>query len=93
VILFAAGYFLMAQADANNFSVQALTHTDMLYFTVTVFTTVGFGDITATSQTVRLLVTAHMILDLIVLGVVVRVFIGAIGIARHEPAEPEAEPS
>jgi hypothetical protein len=37
----------MAQADTDNFNVHALTRTDSLYFTITVFATVGFGDITA----------------------------------------------
>ena len=63
LLLFAAIYFLMAQADLNNFNVHSLTRTDALYVTVTVFTTVGFGDIVATTQVARLLVTVQMILD------------------------------
>ena len=50
LLLFAANYFLMAQADLGNFNVDSLTRTDALYFTVTVFATVGFGDITATTK-------------------------------------------
>ena len=71
-------YFLMAQADADNFNAETLTRTDSLYFTVTVFATVGFGDITATSEAARVLVTVQMILDLIVLGLGVRAFVGAV---------------
>ena len=56
--------------------------TDSLYFTVTVFATVGFGDITATSQVARIVVIAQMILDLLVLGLVVKVFVGAVEIGR-----------
>ena len=41
----AAAYFTMADVQTGAFS-QALTRTDALYFTVTVFSTVGFGDIT-----------------------------------------------
>ena len=67
----------MAQADASNFSVHTLTKTDSLYFTVTVFATVGFGDITATSQAARLIVTVQMILDLIILGLGIRLLLGA----------------
>ena len=78
LLLFAAVYFLMAQADASNFNTETLTRTDSLYFTVTIFATVGFGDITATSETARVLVTVQMILDLIVLGLGVRVFVGAV---------------
>jgi len=36
-----------------------LSHTDGLYFTVTVFSTVGFGDITAKTETARLVVTGR----------------------------------
>jgi voltage-gated potassium channel len=39
-----------------------MTHTDALYFTVTVFATVGFGDITARTDTARLLVTVQITL-------------------------------
>ena len=83
LILFAAAYFLVSQTDSANFSQAQLTRTDTLYFTVTTFATVGFGDITATSQFARVLVTVQMILDLIVLGAVIRVFIGAIQVARQ----------
>jgi hypothetical protein len=39
LLLFAATYFLMAQADLSNFNLHSLTRTDALYFTVTVFAT------------------------------------------------------
>ena len=74
----------MAQAELNNFNVHSLTRTDALYFTVTVFTTVGFGDIVATTQLVRLVVTAQMILDLGVLGLGIRVFLGAARRGRQQ---------
>lgn len=98
LLLFAASYYVMAKANPANFSVHLLTRTDALYFTVTVFSTVGFGDITATSQASRLLVTAQMILDLLILGLGIRVFIGAVQQARQrQPADPDtgtpADPS
>jgi voltage-gated potassium channel len=73
---------MMEQANADNFNVDALTRTDSLYFTVTVFATVGFGDIAATSQVARVAVIAQMILDLLLLGLVVKVFVGAVEIGR-----------
>jgi voltage-gated potassium channel len=82
LLLFAATYFMMEQANAGNFNVDSLTRTDSLYFTVTVFATVGFGDIAATSQVARMVVIAQMILDLLVLGLVVKVFVGAVEIGR-----------
>jgi hypothetical protein len=77
LLLFAAAYLVMASISASNFS-QPMTHTDALYFTVTVFTTVGFGDITAKTEAARLVVTGQMIVDLIVIGLGVRVIVGAV---------------
>jgi len=91
LLLFAATYFLMSQANPANFNVHPLTRTDTLYFTVTVFSTVGFGDISAASQTARLLVTVQMILDLLVLGLAIRVFLGAVQYAREEHQTPRGE--
>ena len=78
LLLFAATYFMMEQTNPDTLNVDSLTRTDSLYFTVTVFATVGFGDITATSQAARVVVIAQMILDLLVLGLVVKVFLGAV---------------
>ena len=43
LLLFASAYFTMASTNPANFSTHPLTRTDALYFTVTVFSTVGFG--------------------------------------------------
>jgi ion channel len=58
--------------EAANFGGR-LTHTDGLYFTVTVFSTVGFGYITAHTQAARPVVTGHMITDLVILGLAVKI--------------------
>jgi voltage-gated potassium channel len=86
LLLFAAIYYVLAQSHPGYFNVPGLDRTDTLYFTVTVFTTVGFGDITATSQVSRIVVTLQMILDLIVLGLGVRVFLGAVRLGRNRNA-------
>jgi voltage-gated potassium channel Kch len=94
LLLFASAYFVMARASPASFS-HHLTRTDGLYFTVTTFSTVGYGDITATSQAARLVVTAQMILDLLALGLGIRVFIGAVQLARQahpDPAGPGTSP-
>jgi uncharacterized membrane protein YkvA (DUF1232 family) len=78
LVVFAAMYVGLSSNSPDNFNVGLLTRTDALYFTVTVFATVGFGDITATSQLVRGLVTVQMLLDLAVLGLLIRVFFGAV---------------
>ena len=84
VLLFASVYFVMARASPANFGTHQLTRTDALYFTVTVFSTVGFGDITPVSQGARLVVTAQMMLDLLVLGLGIRVFVGAVQLGRQQ---------
>ena len=83
VLLFAAAYYAMASLEPANFNVDGLTRTDTLYFTVTVFSSVGFGDIFAVSQGARLLVTLQMVVNLLVLGVGIRVFIGAVRRTRY----------
>ena len=82
LLLFASTYLVIATESAGSFS-QQLTHTDALYFTVTVFATVGFGDITAQTETARLLVTGQMITDLIILGLGARVILGAVQRGRQ----------
>jgi hypothetical protein len=87
LLLFASAYFVMQRASPDSFS-HSLTRTDALYFTVTTFTTVGYGDITATSQSARLVVTAQMLLDLLALGLGVRVLLGAVQLARQGRPAP-----
>jgi hypothetical protein len=82
ILSFAAIYFVMAESDPTAFS-ETLTRTDALYFAVTVFSTVGFGDITPVGQTPRLVVTGQIMLDLLVLGVGLRLVVGAVQMSRH----------
>jgi voltage-gated potassium channel len=80
--LFASAYVVMATISASNFS-QPMTRTNALYFTVTVFATVGFGDITAKTEAARLAVTGQMIVDLIIIGLGARVIVGAVTRGRQ----------
>ena len=82
LLLFAATYVVMATISAGNFS-QPITRTNALYFAVTVFTTVGFGDITAKTGAAQLVVTGQMIVDLIILGLGARVIVGAVTRGRQ----------
>jgi voltage-gated potassium channel len=84
--MFAATYFVLSGMVSSSFNVASLTRVDALYFTVTVFSTVGFGDIAAASQPARILVTVQMVLDLILIGAVVRVFVAAARLARDTAA-------
>jgi voltage-gated potassium channel len=77
LLLFAGTYYVMERLAPGSFG-SHLTRTDAMYFTVTVFTTVGFGDISAKTETARLVVTGQMIADLLVLGLGIRIILGAV---------------
>ena len=77
LLLFASTYFVMERASAANFT-QPLTRTDALYFSVTVFSTVGFGDIAAKSETARVVLIVQMLADLALLSTGARVLLGAV---------------
>jgi len=81
LLLFAAGYLEMQNASSASFS-QHLSHTDALYFTITTFATVGYGDITATTETARVVVMVQMLADLVVVGFGVKVIVGAVQMGR-----------
>ena len=73
---FSIVYLSMSHENAHTFT-QSLDHTRALYFTISIFSTVGFGDITAKTDTARLVVSAQMLLDLAIIGVVVRLIFTA----------------
>jgi Ion channel len=77
LLLFASTYVVLDTISADSFS-EPLTRTGALYFTVTVFSTVGFGDITAKTEAARLVVTGQMIVDLVAVGLTVKVIVGAV---------------
>jgi voltage-gated potassium channel len=82
LLLFAAAYYLMSRGNASDFTAP-LSRTDALYFTVTIFSTVGFGDISAQAESARLVVTAQMFLDLVILGLGVRIILSAVERGRE----------
>ena len=86
LVIFAASYYVMGVAEQSWFS-ESLSKLDALYFTVTVFATVGFGDIAAIAPPSRVAVTVQMLADLIILGVGVRVITGAVREARAGRAD------
>lgn len=90
LLLFAAGYAMLAASDPAAFS-QHLTRTDILYFVVTVFATVGFGDITAVSEAARVLVTVQMVGDLVLIGLVIRAFLVAVDHGRQRRQQEHAD--
>jgi hypothetical protein len=84
LLSFSLTYLALSQADAQTFSVP-LDHIRALYFTVVVFSTVGFGDIVAKTDGARLLVTVQIVLDFLLIGVVAKLVVNAVqrGLVRQ----------
>jgi len=86
LIAFAAVYLSLSLGTETHFS-EMLAHTGALYLAVTIFSTVGFGDITPESELARIVVSIQMLLDLVVIGVVVRLLTTAAKTGkRNKPA-------
>jgi len=84
VLIFARIYLSSSIGDPAAFN-QPLDKITALYFTVTVLSTVGFGDIVAQVNSMRLLVTLQMLLNLMLLGLVFRLLTASArqGVARR----------
>lgn len=76
LVLFSSIYLSMSHEAFTTFT-QPLDHARALYFTISVFSTVGFGDITPRTDPARLVVSAQMLLDLAIIGAVVRMLFNA----------------
>ena len=76
LLFFAWMYLIMSNSDPGTFHVD-MSRMTALYFTVTVFSTVGFGDITPHTDLARLATTFQMLADLVVIAVVIRLILGA----------------
>ncbi len=90
LVLFATVHYLLGQNQPDSYS-QPLSRMDALYFVVTVFATVGFGDIVPTSETTRIVTTVQMVLNLVFVGVIARVLLGAMqeGLRRQRSVRAE----
>jgi heme/copper-type cytochrome/quinol oxidase subunit 2 len=93
ILLFATIYLVIANNRPDSFS-ETLDRTDALYFTVTVFTTVGFGDIVPRTEAARIVTTLQMIMGLILVGLVARMLLSAVQVAvrRREQRGRDATP-
>lgn len=76
LVVFATTYFVMSRAEPDNFS-EPLSRLDSAYFTVTVFATVGFGDIVPVTAAARGVTTVQMLGDVVIVGLVAHVIVGA----------------
>ncbi len=89
LVMFARIYLSSSLNDPSAFSLP-LDNTKALYFTVTTFATVGYGDIIVQTNSMRLLVTLQMLLNLVILGAVIRLLASAArrGVALRGGPDP-----
>lgn len=86
VVLVAGSYQYLSSVVPAAFS-EPLDRMGALYFTVTVLSTVGFGDIHPVSSLARAAVTGQIVMDVVLVGVVVRVLVAAARISLQPASE------
>lgn len=72
---FAFLYLIVSTNDPNSFS-ETLNRTGALYLSITILSTVGFGDITPVQDGARWLVITQMIIDLALIAGALRILFG-----------------
>jgi voltage-gated potassium channel len=82
--IFANVYWLLAEDDPTAFN-EPLSRVDSTYFTITTFTTTGYGDIHPMTGVARSTATAQMVIGLLILSVVISV---AVARAREKADAP-----
>ncbi|MBB5958507.1 hypothetical protein FHS29_005115 [Saccharothrix tamanrassetensis] len=83
VLVFAGCYHLMSTVDRSAFT-EPLDFADAVYLAVTVFATVGFGDIAPVTTSARMVVTAQMCGDVLLVGGVARLVVHAVRTRRRQ---------
>lgn len=82
---FTLAYWTLSWDHPSSFS-EPLTKVDALYFTLTTFSTTGYGDIHPVAQTARAVVSAQLVIDVLLLTV-------AAAIAIDRALERDQEPN
>jgi voltage-gated potassium channel len=92
IIVFAFTYLSLSRSNQASFSEQ-LDHVGAMYFTVTVLSTVGFGDIAAKTDLARITVTLQILMDIALVVVIARaiVFAARVRLRRQEPHPGSAD--
>ena len=84
MVVFAVGYFMLENSSTGQ--VEGLhTRLDSLYFTLTMITTVGFGDVHPAGQAARAITCLQMVFNAVFLGALIRT--GTTQLARRREAE------
>ncbi|ORI23219.1 potassium channel family protein [Rhodococcus sp. 1168] len=84
LIGFSTVYYMMSEASYENFT-EPVSRMGSLYFTLSVFSTVGFGDIAASTDPARAVVSLQIIGNLVLIALGGRLLLAAIrrGQARN----------
>lgn len=90
LVVFSLTHYLVSELNPGSYS-EPMTRFDALYFTVSTFATVGFGDISAISVPARFVTLVQMIGGLVLIGVVARVLIGTARL--RENRRPSSQPA
>lgn len=95
LVSFASVYYLLAVSSPAEFTGLS-TRVDALYLSMATVSTVGFGDVSATGQLARLLVTGQMAFNLAFVAALVGLLQGRIRERRADrqgagPSRPEAD--
>ncbi|WP_329320817.1 potassium channel family protein [Streptomyces sp. NBC_01262] len=92
LVVFAGVNVLVERAHPGSFS-EPLNHTDGLYFTLTVFATVGFGDIVPVTGTARVITMVQMCVDLLAVGVIAKAIFGAVQMGLRQKPDQDRGPT
>lgn len=91
VLSFSMTYVALSASDPGSFS-QPVDKVAAIYFSMTIMSTVGFGDIVAVSDVARMTVVVQMIANLVLLALVVRMITEVTRWARAQRKTPDASP-
>src|SRR5689334_3359546 len=91
LILYASVYVVMSHNNPHSFT-EVLGRTDALYFTLTVFATVGFGDITPVTETARIITMTQMLVGILAVGLAAKLIVGAVQDAVARAAATQRAP-
>jgi hypothetical protein len=88
LLIFASTHYSIDTLQPGSYT-QPMTRVDALYYTVTTFATVGYGDISPVSQTARIVATVQMLLGLVFIGIVARFITGAAQLGMRRRREEQ----
>jgi voltage-gated potassium channel len=89
LVVFATTYSVISNSRPDSFS-EPLSRTGALYFTLTVFAPVGFGDISPRTDVARIVTMVQMITNLITVGLLGKIVFAAMQKALRRQEDEQA---